>query len=248
MELNRHGSTPLYVQLKDLIAAEIKHGTLRPGDRIRSEAELEREHGISRITVRQAISTLVHEGELYRVPGKGTYVASPKVEPLSAFTSFAENMAAQGLKASYRPLVTEWMEPPARVRDDLHLAPGERAFYLERLLLANDTPMCIQRGYYAERFLGPAAGLLTREALASTSLYWLLEQRAGLKLWKAEETVEPSVVNREEVRLLGVPRNTPVLVITRLSYLVTGEPIETVKLVFRGDKYRYRVNLFRRPT
>jgi GntR family transcriptional regulator len=47
------------------------------------------------------------------------------------------------------------------------------------------------------------------------------------------------------VELLKVPAGAPVLVVRRLSFLESGEPIETVKLVFRGDKYRYRVDLFR---
>ena len=98
--INRQASTPLYVQLKDLIADQIRQGSLKPGDRVGSEAELERAHGVSRITVRQAIGALVQEGELYRVPGKGTYVASPKVAPLAGFTSFSENMTAQGLTPS----------------------------------------------------------------------------------------------------------------------------------------------------
>ena len=112
MAIDRQASTPLYIQLKDMIAAEIREGALQPGARLRSEAELERTHRVSRITVRQALGALVQDGDLYRVPGKGTYVAVPKVAPLAAFTSFSENMAAQGLTPSYRVLSVAWVAPP----------------------------------------------------------------------------------------------------------------------------------------
>jgi GntR family transcriptional regulator len=243
--IDRRAATPLYLQLKELIAEGIRDGGLQPGDRVGSEAELEQAHQVSRITVRQAIGALVQEGEVYRVPGKGTYVASPKLAPLAAFTSFSENMVAQGRTPSYRVLVAEWVIPPSRVGGELRLTPEERAFQLDRLLLADGMPMCLQHGFYPGRLLRPITNLLTPETLSVTSLYQLLEQRLGLKLGKAEETVEPAIPTREEVKELGISRDIPVLVVNRLSYIVSGEPVETVKLVFRGDRYQYRVNLYR---
>ena len=242
--VDRATSTPLYLQLKEAIAAGIRDGRLRPGDRVGSEAELERDHGVSRITVRQAINALVQEGELYRVPGKGTYVAAPKVAPLAAFTSFSENMRAQGLTPSYRLIEATSVEPPPTIRGELRLGERERVLRIERLLLADGEPLGLQFGHYPERLLA-ADGAFDPAALASTSLYGLLEDRLGLRLGKAEETVEPAIANRKEVQLLGIPAEAPVLVVRRLSFLATGEPIEAVKLVFRGDKYRYRVDVYR---
>ena len=89
------------------------------------------------------------------------------------------------------------------------------------------------------------AGPIAPESLASSSLYQALQQTVDDPLWKAEETVEPAIANRKEVGLLGIPAGAPVLVVRRLAYLASGEPVESVKLVFRGDTYRYRVDLYR---
>ncbi len=246
MPVDHELSTPLYVQLKSLVVDQIERGELKPGDRTPSELQFERDCGVSRITVRQALSALVHEGRLYRIAGKGTYVASPKVEPLSEFTSFSENMAAQGLRASYRTLACGWVTVPAQVREELRLGSDTRVFRLYRLLLADDLPMCVQTGFYPEWVFQSIADQLTPALFSSTSLYGLFEIRLGLQLGKAEEVVEPALPTREEVQLLHIQRSVPVLVVNRRSYLQSGEPVETVKLVFRGDKYRYRVDLFRR--
>jgi GntR family transcriptional regulator len=243
--IDRRTSTPLYVQLKDAVISEIRNGGLKPGDRVGSESELERLHGVSRITVRQAINALVQEGTLYRVPGKGTYVASRKVAPLAAFTSFSENMRTQRLTPSYRMLAAESVDPPAEIRQELRLGEHQRAFRIERLLLADGEPMCLQTGFYPERFFGYENGRIAPDALAAASLYASLERVLDVPLWKAEETVEPAIAKRKEVSLLGLPVGAPVLVVRRLSYLASGEPVESVKLVFRGDKYRYRVDLYR---
>lgn len=244
--IDRRTSTPLYLQLKDVIVREIQDGALKPGDRVGSEAELERIHGVSRITVRQAINALAQEGALYRVPGKGTYVASRKVAPLAAFTSFSENMVAQGLTPSYRLLAAELVEPSAGIRQELRLGERDRAWQIERLLLADGEPMGLQYGFYPERFLGDERGKIAPSSLTTTSLYASLEQLLDAPLWKAEETVEPAIANRKEVKLLGIPAGAPVLVVRRIAYLASGEPVESVKLVFRGDIYRYRVDLYRR--
>ena len=245
MAIDRAASTPLYLQLKDAVVSDIRAGDLKPGDRVRSESELERQHGVSRITVRQALRALVQEGALYRVPGKGTYVAARKVAPLAAFTSFSENMRAQGFTPSYRLLGAEIVDPPLPVRQELRLAPPDRAFRLERLLLADRQPIGLQDGYYPERIFGPAAGQIDPASLAEGSLYAQLEATLDSPLGRAEETLEPAIANRKEVELLGIAPGAPVLVLRRVSFLASGEPVETVKLVFRGDAYRYRVNLDR---
>jgi GntR family transcriptional regulator len=243
--IDRRTSTPLYLQLKEAILADIRQGLLRPGDRIGSETELERVHRVSRITVRQAINGLVQDGELYRVPGKGTYVSARKVAPVAAFTSFSENMRSLGLVPSYRVIGAGPCSPPPRVREDLRLGEMEQAFRLELVLLANGEPIGLQRGFYPQVLLAGGDGLLTPEHLSTCSLYDLFERRLRLQLGRAEETIEPAIAERKEVELLGVPVGASVLVVRRLSFLESGEPIETVKLVFRGDKYRYRVALFR---
>lgn len=75
MSLDRSSAVPFYVQLKQTLQREIQEGVYAPGELIPTEVELCRQYGISRHTVRQALSELVKEGVVYRVPGKGTFVA-----------------------------------------------------------------------------------------------------------------------------------------------------------------------------
>jgi GntR family transcriptional regulator len=218
--------------LKEAILADIQHGPLRPGDCVGSQAELERWHRVSRITVRQAVNGLVQDGELDRGPGKGTYVSARTVAPVAAFTNFSENMRSLGIVPSYRVIMAGLCDPEPRVREELRLGEMEQAFQLQRVLLADGEPIGLQSGFYPQVLLASGDELLTTEHLSSCSLNDVLERRLRLQLWRAEE-------------LLALPAGVPVLVVRRLSFLESGDPIETVKLVFRGDKYRYRVDLFR---
>ena len=77
--LDKNVPVPLYFQLKTLILDEIKNGSYKSGELIPTENEISEMFDISRTTVRQAITELVHDGQLYRIKSKGTFVANPKV-------------------------------------------------------------------------------------------------------------------------------------------------------------------------
>lgn len=79
------GAKPKYWQIHERIQQQIKRGELQPGDSIDPERILAEKYGVSRITVRGALTELTREGYLIRVQGKGTYVAEPKEEtPVNA--------------------------------------------------------------------------------------------------------------------------------------------------------------------
>lgn len=73
-------SSPIYIQIHNDIKRAIEAGKWAVGDRIPSERELSRNFDVSRMTLRQAIQTLVDEGILERQVGSGTYVANQKVQ------------------------------------------------------------------------------------------------------------------------------------------------------------------------
>ena len=79
MTLDRNNPKPLYMQLEEILRSAITDGTWQPSQLIPSENELSKEYGISRMTVRSVITNLVHEGLLYRVQGKGTFVSPTKI-------------------------------------------------------------------------------------------------------------------------------------------------------------------------
>ena len=79
MLLDKASAKPLYVQMEELFWGKLDSGEWSPGALIPSENELSHMYGISRTTVRNVITKLVQEEVLFRIPGKGTYVAEPKI-------------------------------------------------------------------------------------------------------------------------------------------------------------------------
>src|SRR5258706_6198424 len=95
--LERSNPLPLYYQLKEVLKQQIRAGHLAPHTPIPSEPELVTRYKVSRATVRQALSELVHEGLLYRQHGKGTFVCEPRVQQaVSAITSLSQDLRRRG--------------------------------------------------------------------------------------------------------------------------------------------------------
>ena len=110
---------------------------------------------------------------------------------------------------------------------------------LRRTRLAGDEPLSLMTNYLPSRLVPNI--IKTSEMVES--LYELLEQRYGLIPERAIDTVETRSATDEEAETLGVEAWSPILVVTRLSFLKDGTPLELVTAISRGDRYQYRVTL-----
>lgn len=235
---------PLYRQIQRLIIRQIQRGELPPGSKV-SEQELVRRFEVSRITSRQALVELEREGWVIRAPGKGTFVAERrKLEPMSALTSFSENMLALGKRPSYRTLSIDWLPAQGAVADLLAVEAGEPVLRIERLLLADGTEMALMRAFLPARVHELDRRVWTNARLDAVSLYRLLESELGVALWKARETVEAATAEADG-EALGLAPDDLILTVHRRTWGRSLEPVEYTQLLYRADLYRYQVELFR---
>jgi GntR family transcriptional regulator len=195
----------------------------------------------SRTTVRQALQELVIEGRLSRIQGKGTFVAQPKLAMALEMTGFTESMRAQGLEPKSQVLDIGFVTADEELADRLDIKVGARVLRIERLRMANDEPMAIETTHLsAKRFPG-----LRKSFERSLSLYAALEDEYGVRLGEAVETIETAPCPPREAELLGTDVGLPLLVLSRHSKDEGGEPIEFVKSMYRGDRYKFVARLQR---
>jgi len=247
--LSRENGIPLYVQARESLREELS--AMRPGEAIPTEGALEKRFGVSRITVRKAIDALTAEGLLVRQQGKGTFVQRPKLtHELSNITSWTEQLEALGYEPYTKHAESEEVAPPSRVLHMLQLEEGP-VVRLRRLRLAGDEPVSIMVNYLPKTLV-PG---LTESGLRYESLYEELEKRYGLVPATSVDTVEVREADEQEAELLEIQSRTPVIFVTRVSFLEDGSPLEVALATSRGDRYQYRVALSgranlpdRRPT
>jgi len=237
VSINPRSSVPKYSQLReillDLIEAELAYDALIP-----SERELVDRYGLSRMTVRQAINNLVAEGRLYRVAGKGTFVARPKVEMPLRLTSFTEDMIARGQRPGGRDLERRIGGASGQVARALGLNLGDAVHAMVRLRTADLVPMAIERSYIPVQ----VAPGLEDVTLTDRSLYETLETQFGVTLDHGEQTIEAGIVDADDAPLLGLRPGSAVLLVERRSF-AQGRPVELTISAYRGDRYQLHVGL-----
>jgi GntR family transcriptional regulator len=236
---SRTARVPKYYRLKRHLLQMTD--TLPPGTPVPPERSLATEFDTSRTTVRQALQELVVEGRLERIQGKGTFVAKPKVSQALQLTSYTEDMRAQGLEPTSQLLEIGYVTADQRLSALLDIPEGGRVLRIERLRLASGEPMAIETTHLSqERF--PA---LRRSLVRYASLYTALAEVYGVHLARAEETIETALASPREAGLLGTDVGLPMLMLSRHSRDTAGEPVEWVRSVYRGDRYKFVATLER---
>jgi GntR family transcriptional regulator len=232
------GPRPKHVQLRDALA-EMATTELAPDTAIPSERELMTTYAVSRATVRKAIDSLVVDGLLRRIHGRGTFVARPRLESRLHLASFSQDMRRRGLTPSTRLLNVELDRPPAEVAAALELDVGAQAWKLDRVRLADGQPIALENGWYPKALL-PG---LDRHDLGG-SLYELFSGVFDLTIDSAEQTLWGEAADGVVAARLDAPVNTPLLVFRRVSQ-AAGRPLEYVVSRYRGDRYQIHMSLGR---
>lgn len=208
-------------------------GTLAPGSPLPSERLLAERYGLARMTVRGEVDRLVAEGMIYRLHGRGTYVAEPRVAQATLFSSFSEDMRARGMVPGSIVRSQTLVEASPHIARALEIPPGVPVAVIERVRTADGTPLALERAHLAaERFPG-----IEVADLAAGSLFELLADRYGVRLRDAHQHVVAAAIGPEEADLLSVPAGQPGLRFRTVALDADGTPTFHSTSLYRGDRY-----------
>ena len=229
-----------YHSLGHIIRSKIQSGEWTVEQCIPSEREMMTIFNVSRATVRQGIDNLVKEGILYRVQGKGTFVAPPKIEQgVLRLMEFSDVIKRNGLKPGVQLIGKERIVPPPNVAKLLALSDAEQAVWLQRLLMVNEEPILIETSYFsATRF--PDL-LETYDGLEEPHKF--VAKHYDVKIVRARETFEPVILEDKEAEILGSKGGFPALWVEHIAFEVADKPAACLTSLLRGDRCRFYTDL-----
>ena len=231
--LKQDAITPLYVQLMEELETSIRNGVYKPGDKIMTEAEMAREYGVSLITVRKAVGSLMEKGLVVRKQGKGTFVTKPKysrnMKKLQSFTEMCEQM---GVKPGARVLENRLIAADKKVADRLGIEPGSNVVYISRLRLADGEPVQVEKSYFPLKY-----AFLLEEDLNEGSMFECLKEKAGAKVASSEKMIELCRATAEEAALMDVKKGDYLLFVKSTAYDENGEPMYAGIQLINGDRF-----------
>jgi GntR family transcriptional regulator len=241
--INPYDPLPKYIQLAAILKQNIDNGEWKPRSPIPSERQLEVLYGVSRSTTREAVDRLVHEGYLYREHGRGTFVSPPKLQKgIMELTSFSEDLIKRGMQPGQIIRDISTVHPPISILKKLELPTDALVLRLERIRLGNNIPIGLQTSYLA---LGEGQTITRSEMEEYGSLYRILQEKFHIIPSEADETFEVTLATPEEAVLLKIEAGAPLLLNERVLFDQNRCPVEYVKILYRGDRYRYYMRLTR---
>lgn len=234
--------TPLYHQIYVLLREQILGGVYADNGLVPTEQELTRRFGVSRITAKRALDDLAAEGLVVRRRGKGTTVASRVAVPAFSanISGLLENLLMMGLKTKVKMIDFAYVPASEDVARALSLTAGTEVQRAVRVRSLDGAPLSFTTSYVPAA-LGRTYG---RKDLATKPLLELLE-RAGVLIGSADQSIGAVLADSMVAPRLRVRVGSPLLSVTRTVFDQHARPVEYIAILYRPDRYRYRMKLAR---
>lgn len=223
----------LHSQVRESLRASILDGSYAAHARLPAESALSSMFGVSRITVRQALSDLQNEGAIVKVAGKGAFVAPRRAH---------QQLTRLGHQVANAVLSHRTVAAPEQVAQRLQLAPGTFVTEITRLRLLDRVPVSLEVTYVSTA-LGER---LRGEDLAGRDIFAIFESDYAMALGHADLQLEATLAGDDIAAALTVALGSPILRIERLTHDALGTPIDFEYLHFRGNTFQYHLQLARR--
>ncbi|XBH21365.1 GntR family transcriptional regulator [Jonesiaceae bacterium BS-20] len=222
------------------ITQRIEQKEFLPGAQLPSENELAEVYGVSRITIRQALSSLAAEGFVERIQGSGTFVSETLrviQHDLAIAEPWRNRLNNSGSRAESRQLFDEPVKAaPAGLLSDLGLDPNTISDrYFKRLQLVNGKPIGLSETWMAR---GIAPGL-ENEPLLNASISGTLAAQFNLRAFKVDSYVYAMSAIGNLAETLQCTQESPLIVVDEVATLENSETLSCSRTFWLGKSVRF---------
>ena len=231
-------SLPLYINIKNQLKRQILSDDYSIDERIPSENQLMTSFGVSRITVRKALKELHAEGFLWSIQGKGAFVSKPKVsQEIRSLQSLSEAIDSRLNRVSTKLLSAKKVTPSQAVQDNLQ---SKKVFEITRMRYLNKKPISLDTSYFPIDI-----GMKVLDTHETDDIFHTLENNLNVSLGQAHISMEARSAESKLAKILEVHIGKPIFWVTRLIKDMNDETIVCEYLAYRGDAYKYHLELNR---
>ncbi len=237
-----HLPTPLYHQIYVLLREQIVNGAYAAQASLPTEHELMRRFKVSRITAKRALDELAAEGLVQRSRGRGTRVVDGlRPAPVSGnISGLLENLLMLGLRTKVQIVDFGYVPASFEVAKALDVAPGAEVQRAVRVRSKGGVPLSFTTSHVPAA-LGRTYG---RKDLARRPLLALLEE-AGVLIGSADQTISAALADTVVAPRLKVRVGSPLISVTRTVFDQDVRAVEYINILYRPDRYQYRMKLAR---
>lgn len=231
--------TSLHQQVSDDLLQRIA-AQYKPGDMLPSEASLCAEYGVSRITMRSAISKLVERGLLIRRRGVGTFVTGrPDTARSFNLVGFLDEIQAH----TYRVVINEAEPASKQVARALGMEEGTPVRHLRSVIERDGEPLTVSDGYTSDT---PVFRISEQDLNAGLPSVQARARRIGRRIERAEQELDAIAAESDVADYLGIAPATPIIRARRVYFATNEERVQYLEVRYHPSRYRFNVDLILR--
>lgn len=235
-KLDSANAMPLYKQLYQIILQAIEGGIFRPGDKIPSEDQLQKQFGVSRITIRKALQILTDDETLMRIHGKGTFVTQNGFsETVFKGGSFTDTCLRMNAWPSTRIISRALRTANQRIAEKLGIQVDQNIIHIQRLRLVDGVSCILEQDYCPLEL-----SFLLEAELENMSIFSLIREKLGIISESFEDHFEVWYASKKEAFLLECEPGAPLLRVAQIINVKNGALYYNEQLI-RSDRYKYAV-------
>lgn len=220
-----------------LLLGELRLGSRLPGERVLSER-----FGVSRMTLRAAMDTLIEEGLIFRSSRSGTFVIKPITSSVLSLKSFSETMAERGFSVTSKVVSFKEIKADKNLAQTLRIENHSIVFKATRVRYGNDTPISIEE-LYISKDLFPDL----RKSVLVGSLYNFFKEKHNIVVRAAENRISAHMPNEVEMKLLQIDQSIPTLKMRVIDADQNGNIVMKAICNYRSDLYNLNLHLSSLP-
>ena len=241
--MDREDLTAYYYRIAETLRGRIKAQEYRFGDILPPEKDLEKEFGVSNITIRKALALLVQEGLVVRKRAIGTKVMYREGKRVAIkisgnFKDWYDSAYAK-LKLDVDVLEILVTDCPERIRSILGLRKDEKIWRMKRVRRIKRDPI----SYYINYGPPSILGILSCGDFEKRSFIEVFQDRCNIKLSKIEQQVEATIADMDLASILRVRFGDPLFFVENVYYSTENKPVDVTHMYFRGDRYLYKTTI-----
>jgi GntR family transcriptional regulator len=218
--------TPVYFKLQMQLLKEIENGRWTPGQRIPPERILAQAHNVSIGTIKKAVLNLVDGGYLYRIQGKGTFVAGNTLQPESLrYYRFIRNFEDEEVELQIKLLSLNVIKDIESINSLLMLKSNQDLYEIRRVFLGEGKPVVYSVSYLPQKMFADLKAFPIHK-FENVPLYIALEESYGLPTIFNRELIKTDRANKDTAKVLAIRKGSPVLLVEMLSFTYKQKPYE----------------------
>ena len=229
---------PLHRRIREHLRNEIVQGIRPPYSELPAEQALAENFNTTRMTVRQAIAALEHEGLVEKSQGRRTTVCPPKeVESMVMLPHNTTPRHVPGDGVAYRLIHQDLVLPPSIVRERMKLPwTVERVVRFARVRYVRETAVSV----YSSYLLADGCEGFLDEDMTGRSLTDVMRGKYGMIPHQITHDLEVMTADDELSELLDTREGTWILRVESLECDSQMTAFAYHDERFRADRYRFK--------